>query len=163
MPWFTKERKKKASLGFSGHIQGRFRPISVVSGVFRPFLACFSRIGRRLIWPDMADTAQLWLNQPGSARIEADSAQIELRWCESSRVGMNPRKKKKKHRRGSTHGQPRRTPRPASDAGAAPLMLRPCFLGLLQSQEPSWDTLIHRKVIWDCTKVTQIHRSNICK
>ena len=96
MPWFTKERKKKASLGFSGHIQGRFRPISVVSGVFRPFLACFSRIGRRLIWPDMADTAQLWLNQPGSARIEADSAQIELRWCESSRVGMNPRKKKKK-------------------------------------------------------------------
>ena len=118
MPWFTKKRKKKASFSFSGHIQGRFRP----------FPACFGRIGCRPIWPDMADTARFWPNQIGSARIEADSARIEPHWRESSWVGMNSRKKKKKRRRGPMRGQPRRTPCPALDTGAAPLVLRSCFL-----------------------------------
>ena len=61
-----KKRKKKASFGFFGHIQGQFRPFS----------ACFGRIGRRPIRPDMADTARFWPNQSGSTRIEADSARI---------------------------------------------------------------------------------------
>ena len=52
-------------------------------GRFRRVSACFGCIGRRPIRPDMADTARFWPNQPGSARIEADSAQIELRWHES--------------------------------------------------------------------------------
>ena len=84
-----KKRKKKASFGFSNHIQGRFRP-------FRPFPASFGRIGCRPIRPDMANTARFWPNQPGSARIEANSVRIEPHWHESSRVGANPRKKKKK-------------------------------------------------------------------
>ena len=100
---------------------GRFRPVSAcfrpVSACFGRFPACFGRIGsigRRPIRPDMADTARFWPNQPDSARIEADSARIEPHRRESSQVGANPRKKKKKPRRGPTRGQPRRTPHPAS-------------------------------------------------
>ena len=102
-----KKRKKNASFGFSSRIQGRFRP----------FPACFGRIGRRPIRPDMVNTARFWPNQSDSmrieadsARIEADSARIEPHRRESSRVSANPRKKKKKkRRRGPTRGQPRRT------------------------------------------------------
>ena len=94
-----KKRKKKASFGFSDHIQGRFRP----------FQACFSHIGRRPIWLDMADTARFWPNHPGSMQIRE-------------------RKKKKKTadavRRAGNH-VPRHT---TSDAGAAPLVPHPCFL-----------------------------------
>ena len=75
MPWFTKKRKKKASFGFSGHIQGRFRP----------FPACFGRIGRWLIRPDMADTARFWPNQTSSV------------WIEPSRRESEKKKKKKKN------------------------------------------------------------------
>ena len=101
-------------------------------GRFRRVSACFGCIGRRPIRPDMADTARFWPNQPGSARIKADSARIEPHRRESSRAGANPRKKKKKkkRRRGPTRRQSHLTPRPASDAGAAPLVPRPCFLGV---------------------------------
>ena len=73
----------------------------------------------------MADTARFWPNQPGSARIEADSARIEPSRSESE-------KKKKKNadavrRAGNRIG--RHVPRRAeSDAGVAPLVPRPCFL-----------------------------------
>ena len=71
-------------------------------GLFRPF----SGLYRQYRPPaDMADTARFWPNQPDSARIEADSAQIEPHRRESE---------KKKPRRSPTRGQPRRTPRPAS-------------------------------------------------
>ena len=89
----------------------RIRQVSAflaVSGMFWPFPAYFGRIGRRPIQPDMDDMAQFWPNQPGLAWIEP-------RRHESSRVSANPRKKKKKKRKcGPTHGQPHRTPRPAS-------------------------------------------------
>ena len=88
-----KKRKKNASFGFLGHIQGRFRPFLAYFGRFP---ACFGCIGRRPIRPDMAVTARFWPNQPGLARIETDSARIEPHRRESSRVGVNPRKKKKK-------------------------------------------------------------------
>ena len=81
-----KKKKKKASFGFSGHIQGRFWPISAVSGMFWPFLACFDRIGRQPIRPDMDDMAQFWPNQPGSAWIKP-------RRHESSRVSESEKKK----------------------------------------------------------------------
>ena len=73
-------------------------------GLFRPFPTCFGHIGRRLVRLDMADTAQFWPNQPGSARIKPY-------WRESSQVGTNPRKKKKKkkRRRRPTRGQLHRT------------------------------------------------------
>ena len=118
-----KQKKKKASFGFSGHIQGRF---SAVSGIFRPFLACF---GRRPIRPNMANTARFWPNQPGSARIEANLARIEPCRRESSQVGTNPRKKKK----AQTRTDARAT---ASNAGAAPLVPRPCFLEEHKSTNP---------------------------
>ena len=124
-----KKRKKNASFGFSGHTQGRFRPFPACFGRFP---ACFGRIGSigcRPIRPDMADTAQFWPNQPDSARIKADSARIEPHRRESED------KKKKKNpdavrRAGNRVG--RRVPRrSASDAGAAPLVPRSCFLGAL--------------------------------
>ena len=91
-----KKRKKNASFGFSGHIQGRFRPFPACFGHFP---ACFGRIGHRSIRLDMADTARFWPNQPGSVQIEADSARIEPHWRESSRVCANPRKKKTKKKK----------------------------------------------------------------
>ena len=67
---------------------------AILKADFGRFLACFGRIGRRPIRPDMADMARFWPNQPDSARIEADSARIEPHRRKSSRVGANPRKKK---------------------------------------------------------------------
>ena len=64
----------------------------------------------------MADTARFWPNQPGSARIEADSARIELH-----RLRESEKKKKKTQTRSDALVT-------ASDAGAAPLVPRPCFL-----------------------------------
>ena len=75
----------------------------------------------------MADTARFWPNQLGSARIEADLARIEPSRRESE-------KKKKKHRGDRRAGNRvgRRIPRRAVlDAGAAPLLPRPCFLNKL--------------------------------
>ena len=127
-----KKRKKNASFGFSGHIQGRFRPFPACFGRFS---TCFGHISRRPIRPNMADTARFWPNQPGLARIEADSARIEphrresksirhessrisANQAESARIEPSRREfeKKKKRRRGPTRGQPRRTQVPTSGA-----------------------------------------------
>ena len=119
MPWFTKKIKKKASFGFSDHIQGRFRP----------FPACFSRISRQPIRPDMADTAPFWPNQPGLVWIEANLARIEPCRCKLSWVSVNLRKKKKK--KTQTRTDARATASDAasrSDSGAAPLVPHLCFL-----------------------------------
>ena len=104
MPWFTKKRKKKASFGFSGHIQDRFRPFSACFGRFRPVLAVSAGGRYDLIWPI----------RPDFGRISPVRCESKLIRHESSRVGANPRKKKKKRRRGPTRRQPHRTPRPAS-------------------------------------------------
>ena len=103
-----KKRKKNASFRFYSHTQGQFRPFPACFGLFpacfgliRPISGLF-RPYRQYRPPadtsDMADTARFWPNQPDSARIEADSAQIEPHRCESSRVGVNSRKKKKQMR-----------------------------------------------------------------
>ena len=96
-------------------------------GRFRPFLACSGRIGRRPIRPDMADTARFWPNQPDSS---ANRSRFGTNRAASARIELSRREsEKKKPRRGPTRRQPRRTPRrAASDAGAAPLVPRPCFL-----------------------------------
>ena len=115
---------------------------AILKADFGRFLACFGRfpacfgrigsIGRRPIranMADMVDMARFWPNQPDSARIEADSARIEPHRRESDK------KKKKKNpdavrRAGNRVG--RRVPRRAAlDAGAAPLVPRPCFLAFL--------------------------------
>ena len=132
-----KKRKKNASFRFYSHTQGRFRPFPAVFGLFRPISGLF-RPYRQYRPPadtsDMADTARFWPNQPDSVRIEADSARIEPHRRESSRVGANPRKKKKKKnpdavRRAGNRVERRVPCRATSDAGAAPLVPRPCILG----------------------------------
>ena len=122
-----KKRKKNASFGFYSHTQGRFRPFPACFGLFPAcfgrFPACFGHIGsigRRPIRPDMADTARFWPNQPDSTRIKADSTRIEPHRRESSRVGANPRKKKKNQTRSDARAT-------ASDA-ASRVAPRPCFL-----------------------------------
>ena len=120
MPWFTKKERRRQVSAFQAIFKGRFQPFPACFGRFPAY---FGRIGRRPIWPDMADTARFWPNQPGSARIEADSARIEPHRRKLSRVGVNPRKKKKIMQTWFERGQRRRA---ASDAGAAPKRL--CFL-----------------------------------
>ena len=124
MPWFTKKERRMQVSAFP----------AIFKAGFDRFPTC---IGRRSIRPEMADTARFWPNQPGSMRIEIDSARIESHQRESSRVGANSRKKKKKknadavRRAGNRVGGrvPRRVPCcAASDVGATPLVSRPCFL-----------------------------------
>ena len=122
--------KKKKEEGKFRLFQPYLKRISAVFSMFQPFPACFDRIG-----PNMADTARFWPNQPSSAQIKADSTQIEPRRCELSRVDANPRKKKKNadadRHSGNRIGR-RILHWAASNTGAAPLVLRPCFLVLLQ-------------------------------
>ena len=134
MPWFIKKKKEECKFCL---FRPYSRPISAVSGKFRPFPACFGRIDRRPIRPDMADTAQFWLNQPDSTRIEADLARIKPHWHKSSRGGVNPRKKKKK-KKTQTRTDARAT---VSDAGVAPLVPRPCFLGVYYHDSNSFLSL----------------------
>ena len=112
MPWFTK--KKRQVSAFPAIFKADF-------GLFRPFSAHFGRIGHRPIQPD-------------SSRISPVRHELKPIWHKSSRVGANQaksariREKKKKRRRGPTRRQPHRSPRLASDAGAAPLVPPLCFL-----------------------------------
>ena len=83
-----KEEGKKhiwgQNFGCSDEFQGRFRPFS----------ACFGRIGlisRRPTRLDMVDTARFWPNQPNLLQIEPHRREL-------SRVGAHS---KKKHRRGT--------------------------------------------------------------
>ena len=108
-----KKRKKNASFGFSGHIQGRFRPFS---DLYRP-PADTTRNGR--YGPILAESARFGANWNRFGTNWAASA-----WIESSRREFEEKKKKKKCRRGSTRGQPRRTPRPASRRVASRVVLR---------------------------------------
>ena len=101
---------------------GRFRP---VSAVFRPVSAVsaadrytrYARYGR--YGPILAESARFGTNRAASARIEPSRRESE-------------KKKKKKNadavRRAGNRVGRRVLRRAASDAGAAPLVPRPCFL-----------------------------------
>ena len=144
MPWFTKKKKKKnASFTFSGHIQDRFQPFPASFGRFQP-VSAVSTAGRYdPIWPIRPDFGQI-------SPVRRES---KPHWRESSRVSANPRRKKKRRHK-PTRKQPRRTPRPAlchverrvlrcatSDAGVAPLVPRPCFLGVYYHDSNSFLSL----------------------
>ena len=105
-----KKRKKKASFGFSGHIQGRFRPFSASFGRFRP-VSAVSATGRYdPIWPIRPDIGRISPVRRKSSRIgtnRAASARIQPSQRESE-------KKKKKRRREPTHEQPHRAASNAS-------------------------------------------------
>ena len=112
MPWFTKQRKKKARNTTKHKTKKRqqifriklrndrfrmFGPHSkLISAVSAWFKADFGHFGRQPIRPNSANTAWLWLNLPGSVWIEAESARIEPSRCESMK-----KKKKKKLRHGT--------------------------------------------------------------
>ena len=72
----------------------------------------------------MADTARFWPNQPDLARIEADSARIEPHRRESSRVGANPRKKKKKKNADAVRRAGNRVGRGCGTSGAVSVLSR---------------------------------------
>ena len=81
-----KKRKKKASFGFSGHIQGRFRHISAVSGMFRPYRlpADTTRYGRiSPVWreskPIRHESSRVGANQAKSARIQEKKKKTQTR------------------------------------------------------------------------------------
>ena len=123
-----KKRKKNASFGFLGHIQGRFRLFPAYFGLFRPFSGLF-----RLYRPYRPPADMTWYGRYGpilaeSARFGANRSWFGTNRAESERI----REKKKKNadavrRAGNRIG--RHDPRRAeSDAGAAPLVPRPCFL-----------------------------------
>ena len=106
-----KKRKKNASFGFLGHIQGRFRLFPAYFGLFRPFSGLF-----RLYRPYRPPADMTWYGRYGpilaeSARFGANRSWFGMNRAESERIRE---KKKKKRRRGPTRRQPHRTPRPAS-------------------------------------------------
>ena len=109
MPWFTKQRKKKArntllclwgeNFGFFGQIQGRFRP-------YRPYWSPAATTWYGRYGPILAESAWFGANWSRFGTNRAASVRLSL-------VGVNPRKKKKKNSdMAPMCGQPRRTPRP---------------------------------------------------
>ena len=136
-----KKRKKNASFRFYSHTQGRFRPFPAC---FSRFPACFGRIGSigrwpiRPIWPIRLDFGRISPILAESARFGANRSRFGTNRAASARIEPSRReseKKKKKNldavrRAGNRVGRcvPRRA---ASDAGAVPLVPRPCFLAFL--------------------------------
>ena len=109
----------KADFGRFRPVSADFRPVSVVSAVSAA--GRYVRYGR--YGPILAESARFGANRSRFGTNRAASARIEPCRRESEK-----KKKKKKPRRGPTRGQQRRA---ASDAGAAPLVPRPCFLAFL--------------------------------
>ena len=125
MPWFTKKERRRQVSAFPAIFKADFDCFRHVSAVFRPVSAASWYDS---IWSIRPDFGRISLVRRESKPIRRESKPI---WHESSRVDANPRKKKKKKKKrrcGSMCGQLRWTPRPTSDASAAPLVPRPCFL-----------------------------------
>ena len=115
----------KADFGRFRPVSADFRPVSVVSAVSAA--GRYVRYGR--YGPNLAESARFGANRSRFGTNRAASARIEPSRRESEK------KKKKKNpdavrRAGNRVG--RRVPRRAAlDAGAAPLVPRPCFLAFL--------------------------------
>ena len=118
-----KKRKKKASFGFSGHIQ---RPISAVSGMFRPFSGLFrpyqppadmTRYGR--YGPILAESARFGANRSRFNTNRAASARIEPSWRESEK------KKKTQTRSDARATASLRVGRRCGTSGAASVLSSP--------------------------------------
>ena len=105
------------------------RPISAVSGLFRPYRpsANTTRYGR--YGPILAESARFGANRSRFGTNQAALAQIEPRRRESE---------KKKKKKTQTRTDARAT---VSDAGVAPLVPRPCFLGVYYHDSNSFLSL----------------------
>ena len=119
-----KKKKKKASFGFSGHFQGRFHPFPASFGRFRPVSAISAAGQYDPIWPI----------RPDFGRISPVRRKSKPIWHESSRIGANRAASARiePHRRESEKKKKTQTRTDAwataSNASAAPLVPRPCFL-----------------------------------
>ena len=102
---------------------GRFRP---VQAVFRP-ISAVSAAGRfNPIWPIRPDFGRISPIRRESKPIRHESSRIGANGAESARIKPSRREsEKKKKKKTQTRSDARAT---ASDAGAAPLVPRPCFL-----------------------------------
>ena len=141
MPWFTKQRKKKARNTTKHKTKKRqqifriklrndrfrmFGPHSkLISAVSAWFKADFGHFGRQPIRPNSANTAWLWLNLPGSVWIEAESARMEPSWRESK----EKKKAQTRHWRAGIHVEHCTPCWAKSDSNVAPSQSRPCFIG----------------------------------
>ena len=143
MPWFTKQRKKKArntllclwgeNFGIFGQIQGRFRPVSSVSGLFRPYRSPASTTWYGRYGPILAKSARFGMNRAILARIEPSRHESE----------------KKKKKKTQTRTDARAT---ASDAGATPTQPHPCFL--------PFKSLWYKKQLFNISQIFSSHHSS---
>ena len=125
--------KKKKEEGKFRLFRPYSRPISAISGVFRPFSGLFrpyrppadtTRYGR--YGPILAESAQFGANQSRFGTNQAASARIELSRRESE--------KKNIYKKTQTRSDVRAN---ASDAGAAPLVPHLCFLACNPPPKPT--------------------------
>ena len=126
MPWFTKQRKKKAKNASKVRILDVSASFNAYFGLFRPYRSPTNTIWYG--WYDLilAESARFGTNRSRFGMNRAAPAQIEPSWRESE-------KKKKKLRRGI---DVRAT---TLNAGAAPSQSRPCFLEFHASREHNYD------------------------
>ena len=123
----------KADFGRFRPVSADFRPVSVVSAVSAA--GRYVRYGR--YGPNLAESARFGANRSrfGANRSRIGTNRAASARIEPSRRESEKKKKKKKNpdavrRAGNRVG--RRVPRRAAlDAGAAPLVPRPCFLAFL--------------------------------
>ena len=110
----------------------RFQQVSAVFGLFRPYRppANTTRYGR--YGPILAESARFGSNRSRFGTNQAALTQIEPRRRESEK------KKKKKKKKTQTRTDARAT---MSDAGVAPLVPRPCFLGVYYHDSNSFLSL----------------------
>ena len=119
MPWFTKKERRRQVSAFPAIFKADFGRFRHVSAVFRP-ISAVSAAGR--YDPIQPDFVRISPVRRESKPIRHESSRIGANRAESARI----RNKKKKNRR---HGPMRKQWRyAASDAGATPLVPRPCFL-----------------------------------
>ena len=102
MPWFTKQRKKKARNTKQNTKWLYFKSVSTLDG----------------------DESQFWLFQLDSRSISAVSIYFDYfgrqsKRPDSGRISVKKKKKKKISNVAPTHGQQRRLPHPVSNAGSS--------------------------------------------
>ena len=123
MPWFTKKERRMQVSAFLAVFKadfGRFWRVQPFSGLFRPYRlpADTTRYGR------------YGLILAESARFGANRSRFGTNWAASARIEPSRREsEKKKKNADAVRRAGNRVPhRAASDAGAAPLVPRLCFL-----------------------------------
>ena len=119
-----KKRKKNASFGFSGHIQGRFRPFPACFGLFRPYRppADTTRYGQYS--PILAESARFDVNRSRFGTNQAASARIREKKKKKNADAVQRAGNRVPHRTRATASR-------CSTSGAASMLSRLCLFPLL--------------------------------